>query len=149
MRHGAVEIELGTAGNDDIGLPRADRANRRQDGVEPGGALAIDGGGGCRLRQPGGEGDEAGRIAALGRIPQDQLVDPLGIEAAILDNGPHDGGGQRVEAAMAMQPADATKSRSACRNDIGGTLGHRARRESINAGNADTSARSPLRSQLT
>ena len=91
---------LGAGGDRVAGL--GERLERRA--AEP-----VDGRAGGGQRQPGHERRGAGDVAAqfpalLGRAEHDVLDRVLG-DAAAVDDGPHDGGGQLVAADVAIQPA--------------------------------------------
>ena len=80
-RHGD---RLGAAGDDGLRIAQRYGAHGRKDGIEAGAALAIDGRGGDRLGQAGGQRDEPRRVAALRGIADDQLIDLPGLETAIV-----------------------------------------------------------------
>jgi len=82
--------------------------------------LPVDGGGRHRLGQSGGERDEAGGVCPLRRVADDQFVDRLRPEAAILEHGADEGRAQLLDAPVPVQASDAADGGAAGRDDIRG-----------------------------
>ena len=109
MRQGAVESRLGAAGNHDLGVAGCNRAVRRQDRVEPGAALAVDGRRRHAVGKAGCECDKPRGVAPLRSVADDDLVDPVGIDTGIAQSRRHDGSAQFLDAAAFVQAANTAK----------------------------------------
>ena len=118
MRQGAVEIGFGAARDDHVGLAHGHGAHGEKDGIEAGGALAVDGQRRHAFAQAGRQPDQAGRVAARRGVAEDDLLDGAGIELRVLQGGEHDRGGEVFQPPAAMQAARPAERRTARRNQI-------------------------------
>ncbi len=94
---------LRAAGQHDLGHPAADLAGGQQHGLQPGAAAPVDLHAGHGDRQPGVEGRDpadAGGLAVGVALPEDDVVDDLGVDAGaghqLADDGRAELGGRDV-----------------------------------------------------
>ncbi len=104
---GDVGHGLGAAGEDDVGAAAADAVGRERDGLQAGGAVAVDGHGGGGDGQAGAEAGYAGDVHSLlglGHGAAEDYVFYLGaVELGDAGEGSVDGGGGEVVGARGAE----------------------------------------------
>jgi hypothetical protein len=117
---------LGTSGDDHVRLAGTNRAAGGKNGIEARALLPVDRRRRGLLGQSRRQCDDASRIPALRGIADHDLFHPIGRDAAIGQRREHDGRGELLDAARAMQAADPAERGTARRNNVGGSQRHRS-----------------------